>query len=73
LIADLYRFRGGSEIKTSWRRDHAPVNDSGDADVERAPICPHCGVTALAAETSNVIDTRFVCENPDCEAFGEEV
>jgi hypothetical protein len=49
------------------------VNDSGEADVDRAPICPHCGVTALPADGSNVIDTRFVCENPDCEAFGEEL
>jgi hypothetical protein len=49
------------------------VNGSDDADVDRAPICPHCGVTALPADRSNVIDTRFVCENPDCEAFGEEL
>ena len=39
----------------------------------RAPICPSCGVTALPAELSNVIDTGFVCENPDCDAFGEIV
>ena len=24
-------------------------------------------------ETSNVVDSGFVCENPDCEAFGDEV
>lgn len=47
--------------------------DWDDAEVERAPICPHCGVTALAAETSNVIDSPFVCENADCDAFGELV
>jgi hypothetical protein len=46
-------------------------NDAGDAG--RAPICPSCGVTALPADTSNVLDTAFVCENPDCEAFGEQV
>ena len=40
-------------------------------DEGRAPICPTCGVTALPAELSHVIDTRFVCENPDCEAYGE--
>ena len=40
---------------------------------DRAPICPHCGVTALPADAAHVIDTRFVCENPDCEAFGEMV
>jgi hypothetical protein len=49
------------------------TDDGNDADVDRAPICPHCGVTALPAETSNVIDTGFVCENPDCEAYGEEI
>ena len=47
--------------------------DWDDADVERAPICPFCGVTALPAHPSNVIDSSFVCENPDCEAFGEPV
>jgi hypothetical protein len=54
-------------------RDHRVVTDDRAADVDRAPICPHCGVTALPADRSNVIDTRFVCENPDCEAFGEEI
>jgi hypothetical protein len=44
-----------------------------DADEGRAPICPHCGVTALPRDPSNVIDTDFVCENPDCEVFGEQV
>ena len=28
---------------------------------------------ALPAETSNVIDAGFVCENPDCDAFGDAV
>lgn len=50
------------------------MNDWGeDADVGRAPICPSCGVTALPAELSHVIDSGFVCENPDCEAFGEPI
>lgn len=44
-----------------------------DGDVDRAPICPECGVTALPAEAANVLDTSFVCENPGCEAFGEAV
>ena len=44
-----------------------------DAEIDRAPICPECGVTALPAEAANVIDTPFVCDNPDCEAFGEVV
>ncbi|MCD9625463.1 hypothetical protein [Rhabdothermincola salaria] len=33
-----------------------------------APICPACGVTALPDEHGG-----FVCENPDCEAYGDEV
>ncbi len=49
------------------------MSDWDEAEVERAPICSDCGVTALAAETSNVIDSPFVCENADCEAFGELV
>ncbi len=44
-----------------------------DADVGRAPICPCCGVTALPGDPANVIDVRFVCDNADCEAFGEVV
>ena len=42
-------------------------------DVDRAPICPFCGVTALPADPANVIDTAFVCENADCEAFGQPI
>ena len=48
-------------------------DDRDGDDVGRAPICPSCGVTALPAELSNVIDSGFVCENPDCEAFGETI
>jgi hypothetical protein len=44
-----------------------------DADVGRAPICPYCGVTALPAEAANIVNSGFVCENADCEAFGERV
>ena len=47
-----------------------PYEDEG---VDRAPICAACGVTALPAESAEVLDTTFVCENPDCEAFGEAV
>jgi hypothetical protein len=47
------------------------MNEGDEADVERAPICPSCGVTALPAEASNVIDSAFMCENPDCDAFGD--
>jgi hypothetical protein len=42
----------------------------GDESVDRAPICSDCGVTALPADLTHVLDTGFVCENPDCEAFG---
>jgi hypothetical protein len=49
------------------------LSDWDEAEVERAPICPDCGVTALPAEASNVIDSPFVCDNADCEAFGELV
>ena len=44
-----------------------------DAEIDRAPICPSCGVTALPAEPSNDDDSTFVCENPDCDAYGEVV
>lgn len=54
---------GGLQHESEWE----------DADVGRAPICPYCGVTALPAELSNVIDSDFVCDNADCEAFGERV
>lgn len=40
---------------------------------ERAPICGACGVTALPADPGHVLDTTFVCENPDCAAYGEPV
>jgi len=43
------------------------------ADVGRAPICPYCGVTALPSESDSSNDRAFVCENPDCEAFGEVI
>ena len=42
-------------------------------DVDRAPLCPSCGVTALPAYQSNVIDSHFVCDNDGCDAFGESV
>jgi hypothetical protein len=45
---------------------------SDRADVGRAPICPFCGVTALPSEHARG-DRDFVCENPDCEAFGEVI
>jgi hypothetical protein len=44
-----------------------------DPDDGRAPICPYCGVTALPAELSHVLDTDFICDNADCDAYGERV
>jgi len=44
-----------------------------DGDEGRAPICPFCGVTALPAELSHVVDTGFICDNTDCDAYGEPV
>jgi hypothetical protein len=46
-------------------------DDSGEEG--RAPICPYCGVTTLPAELSHVLDTDFVCDNADCEAYGEQI
>ena len=51
----------------------AEPDDLSDTDVGRAPICPACGVTALPAEDRDRLDAGFVCENPDCEGFGEPV
>ncbi len=47
--------------------------DADAEDEDRAPICSACGVTGLPADPANVIDTTFVCENPDCEAHGDPV
>jgi hypothetical protein len=44
-----------------------------EADAGRAPICPYCGVTALPSELSHVLDTDFVCDNADCDAYGERI
>jgi hypothetical protein len=47
--------------------------DEADPDEGRAPICPYCGVTTLPAELSHVLDTDFVCDNADCEAYGDHI
>jgi len=39
----------------------------------RAPICAFCGVTTLPEGTSNEIETVFVCDNEDCDAYREPV
>ena len=46
--------------------------DEADDGGTGAPICG-CGVTAIPAETTSFDHPRFVCENPDCEAFGTEL
>lgn len=47
--------------------------DSDGYDVDRAPICPWCGVTALPAHRSNVIDGDFACDNEGCPGYGEQL
>jgi hypothetical protein len=49
------------------------MRDRYDTDVNRAPLCPFCGVTTLPAEAAHVIETSFTCENPDCEANGSRI
>jgi hypothetical protein len=49
------------------------MSGADEANEGRAPICPYCGVTSLPGDTSNVIDVRFVCDNAECEGFGEVV
>jgi hypothetical protein len=49
------------------------MSEQDFTDVGRAPICPFCGVTALPEDGPALSDTRFVCENPDCESFGDVV
>lgn len=64
----------------SARYRAAAMSDAGrDADADelarregRAPICPACGVTALPGSAVGT-DADFVCDNADCEGFGERV
>jgi hypothetical protein len=46
------------------------MSDWAEPEGDRAPICPYCGVTALPSELGT---TEFVCENPDCSAYGDVV
>jgi hypothetical protein len=50
-----------------------PRQSEDVADDGRAPICQYCGVTALPGELSHVLDSRFVCDNDECDAYGEEI
>jgi hypothetical protein len=49
------------------------ISEMTASDEDRAPICPYCGVTAMPAESDRSFDPRFICENPECDAFGEIV
>jgi hypothetical protein len=68
-------------VTDEWDGDEDEEDDDSDVgrwdesvrDEGRAPICPHCGVTALPADTANVLDATFVCDNADCDAFGQPV
>ena len=78
---------GGEEELDPDHVDAGNLDDEGDdegdddgcgelgsgAGVNRAPICGFCGVTALPADPSNVIDTAFVCDNEDCEAYRDVI
>ena len=63
------------ESKLDEPDEPASVDDPDTSDDELAsehsPICPHCGVSALAPEPHLGSESR--CENPDCEAFGDAV
>lgn len=54
-------------------RDVFDDPEASDDPEGRAPICPWCGVTALPGDAGHVLEPRFVCENPDCDAYGDEV
>ena len=67
---------GDDEASDDWSDrpgDGLGLDPLGDEGVDRAPICGACGVTALPAEPSNVLDTAFVCDNEGCQAYGEIV
>jgi hypothetical protein len=49
------------------------TSETDGPDVGRAPICPYCGVTCLPGERANVIDAPFVCNNEDCDAYGDVI
>jgi hypothetical protein len=49
----------------------AVLMETGTTRCGHSPICPSCGVAALPAETSNVIYSAFVCENPDSSIVPE--
>src|SRR5687767_13659907 len=49
------------------------MTDWDDPDVDRAPICPYCGVTPLPAELAHVLYTKVICDNarrPSLQGIG---
>ncbi len=44
-----------------------------DSGVDCAPISPFCGVPALPAGLSYVIDPDVVCDSEDCDAYEDGV
>lgn len=46
--------------------------EEGARQERRPPICPACGVTAMPSSVVRATEV-FVCDNADCEAFGERV
>lgn len=71
-IVRLKPLHSGHDVSVRFD-DEEDELEIGRANVSRAPICGSCGVTALPAHRSNVIDTHFVCDNDGCDAFGEPV
>ncbi len=65
----------GLEDRHAAQARRRPLSDgpepmvAGDDTEGRAPICAACGVTALPSETGE----GFVCEHPDCPAYGDPV
>lgn len=48
--------------------------DDSPADEGRPPICGYCGVTALPGEGDPAVaEPVWICENPDCEAYGQPI
>jgi hypothetical protein len=65
---DIDRLKSMHSPHHATHLERMTVDDEG-----RAPICPFCGVTALPGDAGHVLEPRFICENPDCEAFGEVI
>ncbi|HXH58366.1 hypothetical protein [Iamia sp.] len=53
--------------------DDAGLHADEQGGLDRAPVCPACGVTALPGELAHVVDTTFVCDNAECDSYGEVI